>query len=423
MRTLVIFLMLIHISGKPVQSQISLKMCVDSATHNHPRAKDKELISSITKNKLVNYNTSWYPSLDLKGQATYQSDVIEFDMEGPVPGLVFPSVPKDQYKVYIDLKQTIYDGGKIKQLKAVEELSSGMKLSETEKEIEDIKEGLINLYFNILKLQEQVEIMNITLSQLEEHKKVARSAIENGIALKSDLDLVEIEILDIQQEIENARQRKEASLEILRSYTGMNFSTETKLENTQFEPRHVPVERKELGIIDQNKDIIKKSADLVDASRMPVAFAFGQAGYGKPGLNMLNDEFDSYYLVGLGLQWNICDWGKTRREKNNLTHQISMLNNRKQELTENISRARINQMAQIDEHVENISNYSRILDLREKITQTYREQLNNGTIRTIDYLDVLNREKIVRIRLKSEEILLQQSIADYMLISGNLLFE
>ena len=248
--------------------------------------------------------------------------------------------------------------------------------------------------------------MDITLSQLNEHKRVVKSAVENGIALKSDIDLVEVEILDIRQEIENTRQRKLALLKMLRSLTGMNFPLDAKLSNTDFKQQEMPVERKELKMIDQNKEVINKSGDLLDASRRPVAFAFGQAGYGKPGLNMLNDEFDSYYLIGIGIQWNIWDWGKTRREKNNIIYQIDMLNNKKKEFKENISRAQINQVALIEEHRD-----------------TYRDQLNDGTIRTIDYLRVLNQEKIVRIKLKTEEILLQQAIANYMLISGDLIFE
>lgn len=406
-----------------LQAQISLKMCVDSAIANHPRSGDRELINLISENKMDNYNSSWYPVLEAKGQASYQSDVIEFDLETPMPGLEFPTVPRDQYKIYLDLKQTIYDGGKIKQKKAVEELSARIKLTETEKEIENVRSSLIELYYNVLKLQEKIEIMNITLSRLREHEKVVRSAVENGIALKSDIDFVVVEILDIRQEIQNTGKRKNTLLEMLRSLTGIDFPLDIKLEVTDFEERELNVKRKELELIEQNKEAMRKSAELLDASRRPVAFAFGQAGYGKPGLNMLNNEFDSYYLVGIGLQWQIWDWGKAKREKNNLVYKVDMLNNKKREFEDNIARARINQTTKIEEHHLTIENYSKILELRKKISKTYRDQLDNGIIKTVDYLKVLNQEKITKIKLKTEKILLQQAIAEYMLISGDLIFE
>ncbi len=406
-----------------LNAQLNLKMCVDSAIVNHPRSGDTELINRITENKIENYNSSWYPRLDFKGQATYQSDVIEFDIESPMPGFEFPTVPRDQYKIYFDMKQTLYDGGKVKQKKAVEELSAEIKHTEAEKEIENVRNELIDLYYTVLKLQEQNEIMNITLSQLQEHEKVTRASVENGIALKSDIDLVQVEIMDIRQEIKNIGKRKNTLLKMLRSLTGIDFSPDIDLENTDFEHHERDIERKELKLIEQNIDVARKSTELLDASRRPVAFAFGQAGYGKPGLNMLNDEFDSYYLVGVGLQWNIWDWGNTKREKNNLIYQVDMLQSKKTEFEENISRARINQRTKMEEHRSNIENYSQILELRKKISETYRDQLNNGTIKTIDYLKVLNQEKITRIKLKTEKILHQKAIAEYMLISGELIFE
>ena len=423
MRILIFISIIGMLTSYSLNAQLSLKMCVDSAIVNHPRSGDTELIKRITENKIENYNSSWYPELDVRGQASYQSDVIEFDIEAPMPGFEFPTVPRDQYKIYLDLKQTLYDGGKIKQKKAVEELSAEIKHTETEKEIENVRNRLIDLYYTVLKLQEQSEIMNITLSQLQEHEKVTRAAVDNGIALKSDIDLVVVEIMDIRQEIENTRRRKKTLLQTLRSLTGMDFSPDVDLENTDFEHYEMDVERKELKLIEQNIDVTRRSTELLDASRRPVAFAFGQAGYGKPGLNMLNDEFDSYYLVGVGLQWNIWDWGNTNREKNNLVHQVNILQSKKKELEENISRARINQGTKIEEHRANIENYFQILELRKKISETYRDQLNNGTIKTIDYLKVLNQEKIIRIKLKAEEILHQQAIAEYMLISGELIFE
>ncbi|MFW5644271.1 MAG: TolC family protein [Bacteroidota bacterium] len=411
------------VSFSSLKAQLSLEMCIDSAIANHPRSQNMALIKRITENKLENYTSSWYPDFTVKGQATYQSDVIEFDLETPMQGLEFPSVPKDQYKLYLDIRQTLYDGGQTKKKKALEELSSGIKITETENEIENIRSDIIELYYNILKLQEQTEIMNITRHQLQEHEKVVRASVANGIALKSDIDLVVVEFLDITQEIDNTRKKINSLLKLLSSLTGMDISRDIRLENTEFGQREMEVKRKELKLVEQHMEVTRKSAELLNVSRRPVAFAFGQAGYGKPGLNMLNDEFDSYYLVGFGLQWQIWDWSKTKREKGNLNNEVDLLRNEKKALEENIERARISQKTEIEEHRRNINNYTKILELRKKISETYRDQLDNGTIKTIDYLKVLNQEKIMKIRLKTEKILHQQAIAKYRLISGDLIFE
>ena len=40
-----------------------------------------------------------------------------------------------------------------------------------------------------------------------------------------------------------------------------------------------------------------------------------QAGYGNPGLNMLDNSFQPFYVVGLKANWNVFDWGKTKTDK------------------------------------------------------------------------------------------------------------
>ena len=43
---------------------------------------------------------------------------------------------------------------------------------------------------------------------------------------------------------------------------------------------------------------------------------FARGGYGNPGLNMLKDDFDAYYKVGVTLSWNfgsLYTWANDRR--------------------------------------------------------------------------------------------------------------
>jgi outer membrane protein TolC len=419
-KVVLLLVIIVRVSG--IYSQINLEACLDSALANHPRSYDLELLRKISSNKIENYSSAWYPNLDLKAQATYQSDVIDFDLDAPVPGLTFPAVSKDQYKVYLDLRQTIYEGGKIRESKLIEELKLESSLTETEKEIEDIRKNIVEVYYNILKLQENIAILNLMRSQLEENLDILNAANEQGVALKSDLKLIEVEIMNTNQDIKNLEKRRRTLMEILGSLTGIDIDIQTSLQNTSFEDFQMSVERKEIKMLEQKKEVLKKTTDLLDASRKPLAYAFGQAGYGRPGLNMISDEFDSYYLVGIGLQWNIYDWGKTRREKNIISYQMDLMENKKEDLNEMITRARTNQMSQIEEHKGNIETYGDMLQLREDISETYRRQLKKGTIKTIDYLKVLNEEKIMRLKLKSEKIALQQAMANYMLISGDLKF-
>ncbi len=62
----------------------------------------------------------------------------------------------------------------------------------------------------------------------------------------------------------------------------------------------------------QKAESLKK---LASSRLVPKLWAYGQAGYGRPGFNMLLNEFDDFYIIGAKLSWNFYNWNKTRNEK------------------------------------------------------------------------------------------------------------
>lgn len=395
-------------------------MVIDSALVNHPRSNDKDLLRKINENIISNYNTNWYPDLSLSGQVSYQSDVVEIDVGSPVPGLNFPVAPKDQYKAYIDINQTLFDAGRTRKLKDIELLSLESSILETENDIEKVKSVVIDLYFSVLMLQENKEILKVSLGQIQQNIDRVQAAADNGIAIPSDVDLFRVEKLELIQQIENMERQRESVISMLVSLSGMNIGSMDHFKISNLDISDSAINRKELLLLRQNMMVLEKSSDLVKSNRFPVAFAYGQFGYGNPGLNMLSDEFDTYYIVGLGLRWKIWDWNQTHRERNNIEYQSAMLQNKEEELTETIERAKTNQAVVIENHRKNIKSYEEILSLRERITKTYESKLEEGTITTLELLNVTNQEKIMRIKLNNEKILLQKSIAEYKLLTGNL---
>jgi outer membrane protein TolC len=135
---------------------------------------------------------------------------------------------------------------------------------------------------------------------------------------------------------------------------------------------------------------------------------------------MLANNFDTYYFAGAGVKWNIWDWNKTNREKEILQIKSQMIDSQKEIFENTIENALITQNADIAIHKSNMENYQRILGLRKKISSTYASQLEKGTIRTIDYLNVLDEEKKASISLANEEVLYQKSIAMYRFYQGKL---
>ncbi len=403
------------------QDTISLDRCLRAAENNHPRKADYQMLRTISENKLANYQTNWYPELNLNGSATYQSDVISLNTDIPVPGFQFPTAPKDQYKLSLDISQTMYDAGMTKKKKELEEAGMRSSLKQLESDIAKEKDLIKDLYFGILSLQENLKITALSIQQLDTSKSIVRSGVENGVLLRSDLDLLNVEILKLEQNRTELESRREAMIAVLTDKTGISVSEGDSFLLTGFEiPASVTMKRPELEVFDLKKEVLGRSADLLRSKRLPVLYAFGQFGYGKPGLNMLNDQFDTWYVVGAGLKWNVWDWNQVKRSRENLTLQKEIAGNQKAYFVMNIHDALTQKMAEIGVHQENIEKFRHILSLREGITSTYYSQLKNGTIKTSDYIRVLTEEKIARIRLSTEEILLQKAVADYKYTEGTL---
>src|SRR5438105_1807580 len=60
--------------------------------------------------------------------------------------------------------------------------------------------------------------------------------------------------------------------------------------------------RPEYEQFDRARDRVARQQDLAAASERPQLSAFGRAGYGRPGLNFISDQAETYALGGLQLQ-------------------------------------------------------------------------------------------------------------------------
>jgi outer membrane protein TolC len=403
------------------QDTISLEWCLDKTGQNHPRSGNTELIESISGDKIRNIRTGNLPQMELNGKASYQSDVIALDLNIPIPGITFPQSPKDQYKLSLDVTQSIYDGGVTKNRQKIEEVSAEVDKSQLALDIRASKMLVKDLYYNVLLIQKNQEIIDITLTQLLENKKVIETGIKNGVLLGTDLDLLGVEIIKQQQtkkELENSRI---AGLQVLSMKTGENIELSTVLKPTDFAfTDNDSLQRMEEVLFDLQSQQLGQNKSLVKSRVLPKVYAFGQFGYGNPALNMLKDEFDTYYIVGAGLKWTIWDWRTSSRDKEVLGLQQNIIESRKTQFESDINSALMTQKAAINNHQENLIAYENILNLRSNITTTSKTQLEQGVIKTLDYITVLNQETIARIQFENEKTLLQQSIAKYLEIKGEL---
>ncbi len=391
---------------------LTISGCFDQAISNHPYYNQKELNDEISQFKIANVNKTWLPSVSLDGQATYQSDVVETG---------FFSAPKDQYKIYLDINQQLYDGGISKQQKELENSNLLIEQQQINIEFHTLKQQVNSVYFSALILEKNIILFKILHEELLDKHKDAASAVKNGVMLPSNEEILMAEILKLEQQTKEAINKRQSLINILEILIGEEIPDNVVLKipnETNFQQNEKV--RPEIQLFDYQKITIENSLNLNKSINRPKLFAFSQAGYGKPGLNMLNEEFDTYYIVGLGLKWKLINWGELHNKQKIATLQKDAVDLKKENFDKNISVSLQNELAVIENYRSAIKKDSEIIELRKSITQNAYSQFENGVITATQYLAEVNAETQAKIELETHKILLIQSVINYQLIKGDL---
>ncbi len=415
-RTLIFLLLFSATFGYGQVNSINLEMCYRLARENYPRLSDTLRQQQISDLKLKNFGTVWNPQLNLNGQGTYQSEVTKVSV--PIPGINIPSPSKDQYKVYLDLKQTIYDGGATTANSQAEKSGLAADRQNLEVELYALNDKVNQLYFAVLLMTENESVMKLKLSLLDERIKLLESAFKNGMVTSRDLDLLKAERLLTDQQIGEIRSERLSGLGALGIITNQVLNENTTLAEPVVNKKSELITRPELKYFDLLGNKIDQNSQLLQKARNPKIFGFGQAGYGRPGLNMLKNTFDPYYLVGLGVSWNILDRKQTGRSREILEVQKQMIGSQRALFDQSISIAlfRANEAIKKAEQLLKID--EDLVVLRENIAKQSASQLGNGTITSADYVVDLNAVTQARINKKSHKVQFYQAIANYNTLAG-----
>ena len=399
------------------QSEISLDDCYRWSRENYPNLKQAEIWQEITALKKENNKTNYLPQVTLNGQATYQSDVTKVGIS--MPGINIPSVSKDQYKAYAEFKQSIWDGGLTEANIKLGDAVLQSNLSQLEVELYKLNEQVAQAFFTALAVNKQREVLAAQKKVIQEKLKAVQSGIKNQVMEKSAALLLEAEILNLEQNEIQLDAGKKTAIQMLSILTGQTISENASLKygvpdvNTQSE-----LSRPELQLFLAQKTQLEKQSELLTKSRNPKLFGFGQAGYGRPGLNMLNDEFDTYYLVGVGLSWKAFDWKTTSRQKQMLQLQSQMISKQEETFNQNINLLLASQNEQIEKLEKLLESDAKMVALRSEIAQTSASKLENETITTSDYIQDVQAETIAKLNIELRRVQLNEAVEKYNLIKG-----
>jgi outer membrane protein TolC len=417
---LLIVILLVNVSIICSQeNSFGLKDCYKIAYENYPNAKQKTYYKSINALKIDNIGINYLPQISLKGQATYQSDVTK--LEVPIPNFKPAELNKDQYKLSLDVRQLIYDGGNTTSLKTTESKQVFVDEQKVEVELFSLKQKINDLYFAILLLQEKRRVNELLVSDLKSRITETESRIKNETVTINNLYILQAQMLQTEQEIQNIDNDKLGSMKMLSELIGANIS-----ETSIFAKPDIPAfsydndfsSRPEYKLFNFQKEQINSYNDLINTRILPKLSAFGQAGYGRPGLNMLDNSFQPYYMVGLNLTWSPINWNSDNNEKQIYQINQKIIDSQKETFDKNLRVALERYKSDVAKYDDLIKKDEELISLRDKIVVTTYSQLQNGTITSTIYLTELNNKTQSQLMLETHKVQLLQAKINYLTTKG-----
>ncbi len=380
---------------------VSLEECLSRARENYPLIRQYELVQSLEKFSFANATAAYLPQIQFLGQATWQTDVVEFpeEMENlyKTAGLEMKGLSKDQYKLMLQISQTIWDGGATRARKNDAKAESEVSRLNIGKEMEELESCTTEIYFGILALQENIRTIESSLKLLETNLSVAETGAKNGTVMQSDTDRIRVELLSLNQKLTETAKALEAYRLVLSLMTGLEIG-----ENEDFEIPQVPAVRTDvnassaLRLFDAQAEQIRVRKAMVNSAVMPHFDLFAQGWYGRPGLNMFNDmmynEFSWNAIVGVRMQWNISSFYTRRNGIRTADSQAKMLENSKAAYLWNFSL----KQTQIEKEIEKMNELQesdlKIVSLRRSIRESSESKFRNGIITAGDLLRDITEE-------------------------------
>lgn len=410
MKRLSLRITLLFVPLLTMSQNITLDICHQKARELYPLTKQFGLIEKTSEYNIANANKAWLPQVNFTAKATYQSETTKLPIS--IPNVIIPELTKDQYNAALDVSQTIWDGGVVKAQRNIIKAQAEAEKQKLEVDLYMLKERVNQLYFGILLLNEQLQQLTLIKTDLQANYEKVIALKQNGIAGQADIDAVRVEQLNLEQKENDLQTTLKSFTEMLTAFTNLNFSSKTEFSKPIISTVDYALENKrpELLLLATQSKALSSQRDIITASNLPKVGIFVQGGYGKPGLNMLTNEFSPYYIGGLRLSWNLSGYYSQKNNFEKISLNQKSIDIQKETFLFNNNLQNRQQMNEIEKLKSTMKNDDEIILLRSNIKKATTAKFENGTATITDMLRDVNAESLARQARALHEIQLYMAV-------------
>nr|MBI1229533.1 transporter [Cytophagales bacterium] len=396
---------------------LSLDSCQAMARRNYPLISQLDLIEKSKEYSLENAQKGYLPQVNVSGYSMYQSDILTFPFT--IPGTEIEPLRQDLHRIYAEINQPITDLFNVNNQRGLIEINAAVEAQKMEVELYKLKDRVNQLFFGMLLIDAQLQQLDILKRDINSGIAKTSIAVENGIALQSSLDILQVELLKADQNYLDLTANRNAFLQMLSILTDQKLSESTVLLTPENPLPVRDINRPELRLFDLQTQSFAAQSKLLTNKTLPKLNFFFQGGVGAPGLNIVDNSTAAYYTTGLRLNWNLSSFFTNRKEK-----ALQELNQRgisvqRDAFLLNTDITLRQQNSEIEKMKNLILSDAEIIQLRTRIKTTTQNQLENGTATANDYLIQLNAEDQARQTQILHRIQLLMAQYNYQTTSGN----
>ena len=408
----------------------TLEECQQAAERNYPLIRQYGLIEKTTELTVANIQKGWLPQVSASAQATYQSDVVAFpeQMQSVYQqmGLNMKGLTKDQYRVGIDVSQTIYDGGTISSQKAVAREQGKVQAAQNEVNIYNVRKRVNEMYFSLLMLDEQIQLNHDLQELFNGNEQKLASMVKRGTAAESDLQNVKAERLNVVQQATSLESQKRMLQRMLSTFCGIEVKEVAKpalQASALTSPQREAAARPEMRLFYAQLNLANAQEKALNSAMMPKLGLFAQGFYGYPGLNMFEDmmrrDWSLNGIIGARLTWNIGALYTRKNDKAKLQLQRDMTESNREVFLFNNNLEQIQQNEDIARFQKLMADDEEIITLRSAVRKAAESKLSHGIIDVNDLVREINAENAARVQQSMHEIEMLKQIYDNKFTTNN----
>ncbi|GAB4293696.1 MAG: TolC family protein [Ignavibacteriaceae bacterium] len=311
----------------PQAKKLTLQESIELGLQNSKDLKISQSKLKISDAKISEVNAMFLPQLKFLANYTRLSDnVPPFRIStpfSPVP-IKISDPGLNNYYLKLSLQQPLFTGFKLLSSKKAAEYNFEAAESDYSKEMNEVVMNIHTAFWNYYKTQKVRDLLDKSLSQIENHLKDTKNFLENGLVTQNDYLKLQVQYSNTKLQLIEAENNLEVTRAIFNKILGLPIDAETEISveeiivnNYDYEIDNLIEEAK------QNRDEIESleyrlkaaEANITSARSnfFPSVYLTGNFYYSNPNARFqpLTDQWNDTWDVGVILSWDIWDWGMT----------------------------------------------------------------------------------------------------------------